>query len=450
MKRWKMAVGRRLWIAGMALVLLPGLAVFAARRGNRSGAEVAQETKTGGKKAPAGEALRLNSLGVAYMNQQKSAEAQKYFEQALAADPEFAAARMNLGISLLAQQKIEPARAALEAAAEKLPENPYAWYNLGLAYKDAGDNAKAIAAFQHVQKIAPDEPDAFYFEGFLYSQMQQYDQAIPAFEKALKIAPYHASAQFGLARAYQRKGDTDAAREGMQRFQKISSQHLGTPFGAGYGDQGKFSLAEFVPGSGRSVPAEIAVRYEVQPLQKLVNATEKDTGTGSSGACFLDFDGDGKADLFLVGAGAGKSRLLRNVGGGRFEDVTEKAGLSGVGAGNGCAAGDFDNDGRTDLAVCEADGVRLFHNEGNGKFTDVTGKVGIRREAGCVALTFVDYDHDGDLDLYVTSGGHEAGAKPAHNMMWRNNGNSTFTDVSEETGLGVAGNNGGRDQHGLQ
>ena len=443
MKRWKMAVGRRLWIAGMALVFLPGLAAIAARRGNRSGAEVAQETKTGEKKAPAGEALRLNSLGVAYMNQQKSAEAQKYFEQALGADPEFAAARMNLGISLLAQQKIEPARAALEAAAEKLPENPYAWYNLGLAYKDAGDNAKAIAAFLHVQKIAPDEPDAFYFEGFLYSQMQQYDQAIPAFEKALKIAPYHASAQFGLARAYQRKGDIDAAREGMKRFQKITSEHLGTPFGAGYGDQGKFSLAEFVPGSGRSVPAEISVRYEVQPLQKLVNATEKDTGTGSSGACFLDFDGDGKADLFLVGAGGGKSRLLRNVGGGRFEDVTAKAGLGGVRAGFGCAAGDFDNDGRTDLAVCEADGVRLFHNEGNGKFADVTEKVGIRREAGCVALTFVDYDHDGDLDLYVTLDGHEAGAKPTHNVMWRNNGNSTFTDVSEETGLGVQGTNGG-------
>jgi len=198
------------------------------------------------KKAPAGDALRLNTLGVAYLNQQKSAEAQKYFEQSLAADPDFAVAKMNLGIALLAQQKMEQARVALEEAASKLPDDPYAWYNLGLVYKDAGEPAKAIAAFQHVEKIAPEEPDAFYFEGYLNSQLQQYEQAIPAFQKALKLAPYHASAQFGLARAYQRKGDTEAAREGMKRFQKLTAEHLGIPLGAGYGDQGKFSLAEFL------------------------------------------------------------------------------------------------------------------------------------------------------------------------------------------------------------
>ena len=152
------------------------------------------------------------------MNQGKSGDAQKSFEQALAADPNFAQARMNLGISLLGQQKLEQARAALEAASNKLPDDPYAWYNLGLAYKDLALPEKAIATFQHVEKIAPDEPDAFYFEGFLLSQLQKYDEAIAAFKKALEIAPYHASAQFGLARAYQRKGDTEAAREGMKKF----------------------------------------------------------------------------------------------------------------------------------------------------------------------------------------------------------------------------------------
>src|SRR5262249_243577 len=249
--------------------------------------------------------------------------------QALAADPEFAAAKMNLGISLLAQQKIEQAKAALEEASAKLPDNPYAWYNLGLAYKDAGDPPKAISAFQHVEQIAPEEPDAFYFEGYLYSQLQQYDQAIAAFQKALKLAQYHASAQFGLARALQRKGDTETAREGMKRFQKITSEHLGTPFGAGYGDQGKFSLAEFVAGGGTSAAKAITVRYEVQPLSKLVSTVTKSAehADGSNGACFLDYNGDGKPDLFLVGAGERKSRLLRNLGGGRFEDATQEAGL---------------------------------------------------------------------------------------------------------------------------
>src|SRR5262249_36104572 len=152
--------------------------------------------------------------------------------------------------------------------------------------------------------------------------------------------------------------------------------------------------------SGTGVPKAIAVRYEVQPLNKLVSGAEH--AGGSNGACFLDFDGDGEPDLFLVGAEGGKSRLLHNLGGGRFADVTEKAGLGSVAGGFGCAAGDFDNDGRIDLAVCESGGVRLFHNEGGGKFADVTGKVGIRHEKGCVGATFVDYDHDGDLDLYLT------------------------------------------------
>ncbi len=383
-------------------------------------------------------ALRLNTLGVAYMNQGKSADAQKYFEQALAVEPEFAQARLNLGIALLAQQKLDHARASLEGATSQLPKDPFAWYNLGLAYKDSAEPEKAVAAFQHVEKIAPDEPDAYYFEGFLLSQLQKYDTAIAAFQKALAIAPYHASAQFGLARAYQRKGDSQAAREGMKHFQKLTSEHLGAPFGAGYGDQGKYSLAEFVHGEGSTAPAEIPVRYTPAPLGDLAGAAMSERSmSGSNGVCVFDYDGDGKPDLFFVAAGEGKSHLLRNQGSGKFEDATAKAGLAGVGAGFGCATGDFDSDGSADLAVCEVDGMRLFRNEGGGKFADVTDKVGIRREKGCVSVTFVDYDHDGDLDLYLTMSAEASGGEKRKNKLWRNNGNSTFTDVSEESGLGM-------------
>ena len=147
------------------------------------------------------EAYRLNTLGVATMNQQRPADAQKFFEQALAADPGFEVARVNLGISLLAQQKLEAARTALAAAAEKLPQDPYAAYNLGLVYKDLGDSEKGIAAFTHAAQIT-NEADPWYFVGYLNSQIQHYDQAIVAFQKALEIFPFHASAEFGIARAY--------------------------------------------------------------------------------------------------------------------------------------------------------------------------------------------------------------------------------------------------------
>jgi tetratricopeptide (TPR) repeat protein len=412
-----------------------------------SSAPSAQEKTAGEKKSRSSgsgiaDAYRFNTLGVAYMNQQRPADAQKYFEQALGADAKFAVARLNLGVALLAQQKLELARAALEAAAQQLPKDAYAWYNLGLAYKDLGESEKGIAAFQHVTEIAPNEADAYYFAGFLNSQLQKYDEAIAAFQKGLALNAFHASAEFGLARALQRKGDSAGAREHLARFQKITAEHLGAPFGAGYGDQGRYSLAELPLSSVVDVPAAIPVHFVALPngfISKGTGANRAEIGP-STGACFFDYDGDGKPDLFLVnGTAGGASRLLHNLGDGRFEDKTEEAGLVMAGSGWGCAAGDFDNDGKTDLAVCLGDGVKLFHNKGDGKFEDVTKPAGIHKEKGCVGVTFVDYDHDGDLDLYITTapdaGGPDA---PPHNVIWRNNGNSTFTNVSAETALGFA------------
>ncbi|HKT46139.1 MAG TPA: FG-GAP-like repeat-containing protein [Candidatus Acidoferrales bacterium] len=381
------------------------------------------------------QALRLNTLGVAYLNQQRPVDAQKYFERSLEADPQFAIARLNLGISLLAQQKPEDARTALLEATRLLPTDPYAWYNLGLTYKDLGDPEKGIAAFQHAAEAAPNEPDPYYFLGYLYSQQQKYPESIAAFQKALAIAPYHASAQFGLARALQRSGDAAAAREHLAQFQKITTEHLGTPFGAGYGDQGKFSLAELVSGPATEAPAPIPVRFTAKTLAATLKSSSARIAA-STGACFFDYDGDGRPDLFLVGAKANdRAHLLHNLGNGSFADVTESAGLVLPGPGFGCAAGDFDNDGHADLAVCLSDGAHLLRNGGDGKFADVTQSVGIRREKGCVGLAFVDYDHDGDLDLYVTMSPEAGGL--AHNVLWRNNGNSTFTDISAETALGI-------------
>src|SRR6266699_683818 len=377
-------------IAGSLLICCAAILV----RSSALSAQVktAATKKSGSPGGGSTDAYRFNTLGVAYMNQQRPADAQKYFEQALEADPKFAVARLNLGVSLLAQQKLEPARAALEAAAQQLPKDAYAWYNLGLAYKDLGEAQKGIAAFQHVTEIAPNEADAYYFAGYLNAQQQKYDEAIEAFQKGLALNAFHASSEFGLARALQRKGDAAGAREHLARFQKITTEHLGAPFGAGYGDQGRYSLAELPLNSVVNVPAAIPVRFAAEAnvfVSKSAGGSRVEIGP-SAGACFFDYDGDGKPDLFLVsGAADGASHLLRNLGDGRFDDVTKA--------------------------------------------------VGIRRDKGCVGMTFVDYDHDGDLDLYITTA-PDSGAPgaPPHNVLWRNNGNSTFTDVSAETALGFA------------
>lgn len=414
-------------LAGLAVVWVCGVGVRlrAENRGRVASAGQAPKAADGDA------AAKLNSVGVAYMGQQRFAEAQKQFEAALAADKNYALAKLNLGVALHAQQKSEASRAALVEATEKRPNDSYGWYNLGLVLKDIGESEKAIEAFEHVTKIVPNEPDAYYFIGYLNAQLQNFDAAIAAYQKAIDLYELHASAQFGIARAYQRKGDADAAKSHLQRFQKITASKVGTPFGAGYGDQGKFSTAEYAVNALPTAPAAIPVKYSAQAL----TASGAASAIGpSTGACVFDFDGDGKPDLFLVSAvDGGTSRLLKNLGDGNFADLTEASGLKIAGSGLGCAAGDFDNDGKTDLAVCFADGVRLFHNEGSGKFADVTQTAGIKREKGCVGLTFVDYDHDGDLDLYVTNDPGSSGG----NKLWRNNSNATFTDVSGETRLGA-------------
>ncbi len=94
--------------------------------------------------------------------------------------------------------------------------------------------------------------------------------------------------------------------------------------------------------------------------------------------------------------------LYHNLGNGKFEDVTKKAGLDPSIHAIGCTAGDYDNDGATDLAVSLNGRVLLLHNEKNGTFKDVTDAAGIKSAGFNFGLTFIDYDHDGDLDLYVT------------------------------------------------
>ena len=191
------------------------------------------------------------------------------------------------------------------------------------------------------------------------------------------------------------------------------------------------------------------------------------------GVAMFDYDNDGWLDLFFVngaeikdpmplGASPDKSdprfwnRLYRNNRDGTFTDVTETAGLQGRMYGMGVATGDYDNDGNVDLLVTNLGGNILYHNNGDGTFTDVTARAGVGGSGWCTGACFVDYDRDGRLDLIVTRyvewnfssnvfcGEHKPGYRAYCHpdqfnaisyLVFHNNGDGTFTDVSKRCGI---------------
>src|SRR6516225_1684175 len=316
------------------------------------------------------EAAKLNNLGVAMMNQQLMEKAVVKFDAAYKLDPALAVAELNKGIALLNQQKLPEAEAALRQAAAKDPDNPRVWYNLGLVHRGEGKTDEAIDDFQKVLKIDPNDPDAYYFLGTFYSQKQDYPKAIDAFQQALKLNPLHASAEFGIGRALQRSGKTDEAREHLKRFEYLTHNKISAPITLTYGEQGKYSVAQDVITNEPSVGPMIPVKFVPEELGAGNN--------GTGGICIIDVDGDGKLDIVSMGEGDSATRVFRNLGEGKFkEEPASRFGLRLKGKGISCAVGDYDNDGKNDLAVALSDRVLLFHNDGRGKFTDVTAKVGI-------------------------------------------------------------------------
>jgi tetratricopeptide (TPR) repeat protein len=397
------------------------------------------------------EAARLNNLGVAYMNQQLFEKALKSFEAAAAADPALDVTNVNRGVALLNLQRVEEAKALLEKAVKSNPKDAHAWYNLGLYYKNSADAIAAVDAFRRVTEIDPNDADTWYFFGSTYAQLKQFPEAITAFEQALKLDPHHASAQFGLARAYQQSGQADPAHEAMRKFQHITQNKLGSPVSLAYGEQGKYSRAEDSPMAVQKVRAAIPVRFvdvtRESGITMIANADSNgpDKNFQSSlgpGACFLDYDNDGRIDLLLNDGGPGGGLVLLHNLGGKFEDVTRSAGLNPAMHALGCTTGDYDNDGFADIALTVQGRVLLLHNEKNGTFKDVTASAGIKSRRADVGVTFIDYDHDGDLDLYVTAMSEVpndvTSSRPVSflpSSMFRNNGDGTFTEVTDSLGL---------------
>jgi len=188
-----------------------------------------------------------------------------------------------------------------------------------------------------------------------------------------------------------------------------------------------------------------------------------------AGCAFLDYDNDGWMDIYLVNSGKCdiftptkplRNALYRNNRDGTFTDVTEKAGVVGGGYGMGIAVGDYNGDGFPDLYVSQYGRSILYRNNGDGTFTDVTEKAGVAAPGWASSAVWFDYDNDGKLDLFVCrfvdfdkTKHHNCGApgipalkglneycypriySPMPSWLFHNNGDGTFTDVSQKMGI---------------
>jgi hypothetical protein len=263
-------------------------------------------------------------------------------------------------------------------------------------------------------------------------------------EDVLKLVePAQAQQQIGARPSYDAK---------PKAAPKTTSPVTGTPLG--------FSFVDVAQSSGLHAKTIYGDEHRNRFLLE----------TTGCGVAFYDFDHDDWLDLFLVngtrlgGFPKGQepiSRLFRNNRDGTFTDITAKSGMTRSGWGQGCCVGDYDNDGFDDLFVSYYGQNILYRNHGDGTFTDVTVKAGLaqpktRWNSGCA---FLDYDKDGHLDLFVANyidfdiktaplpeaagcayKGMQVACGPpgldgGKNILYHNNGNGTFTDVSEKSGM---------------
>jgi len=416
------------------------------------------------------EMLYRNNRGVAFLDQYKFKEAAQEFSEILSANPEVTPVMVNLGIAYFYDQKYEEASTILLKVLDVAPNEIRSNYVLGLIYRNQDEVDKAVNAFLNVNRQDSLDPSTNYYLGRLFMRQRDYETAVSYFRKVIELESYNASAHYNLATALSRSGKRVEGQAEMQEFKRLQDLFGSTTVGLQYLEQGKYAIAigKIPEGylEGYSPPENAPIKVEFAEVAEMSGINFVHGGPGKadirvksvtdlegrlapymgSGIAFVDYDQDSRLDLYMANAAAkgAKGALYRNRGDGTFEETTASSGMEFSGKTMQAIWGDYDNDGFPDPYLINYGPNILYRNEGDGTFKDVTAETGVGDSAWGLGGAYVDYDHDGDLDIFVANfmqvkkpqvsqGIFPEDFGGAGNVLYRNNGNGTFTDVSEES-----------------
>ncbi len=343
----------------------------------------------------------LRNLGKAmYENPGTQTQAVDVLRQAAELNPNSAQDRLNYGLSMLRAGQADEGIVEIERARELNPNLPHTYFNLGIEFKKRNEVERAVRELEHMARLVPDEPKTHYNLGVLYKLQDDLDRAVASFEHTIKLGPNLAAPHFQLYNTL-RRTDRERAREHLDRFREIKE----LTEGAAVGEDVNWSFYSEL----HDPPAPAPPAREAKEIRFQAAGDGAELGAAPRGMLLLPADAENPPHVV---AWSEQGLLLDALGN---EPVTVSiAGL------RQAAAGDMNNDGRSDLCLAGSAGASLLTETEHD--SPAFGQPQTLAAGDFNACLWVDYDHDYDLDLLAVG---------SDQVLLRNNGDGTFADVSD-------------------
>ena len=396
-------------------------------------------------------------LGEALMHQKKFYQSYLEFKRAVEIDPGHIESRVSLGEVLMnpatPTMNLQESKRQFQKALELNPGSTRIRFFLAVAELNLGEFEEAAKKFKALTQEYTRYLDYHYLLGVTHLRAGEYEDAISSLKRVVDIEPLHMEAKWNLRLAYAQQGGypndlhqkykIELSRQGIVES-PVKFTDIAPESGTMKVDRGRGSAWGDYDNDG-DLDIFAVGNYDGLALYRnngngtfddVTQQSGVDDPNGGWAALFADYDNDGDLDIYVTKDGwngNGRNTLYRNNGDGRFDDVTEQAGVGDTRSSFCAAFGDYDNDGFLDIYIANGivgDGSpnALYRNNGDGTFKDVSAQAGVNHKGKAIGTAFGDYDNDGDLDIYVVNSGQE-------DVLYRNNGDGTYLDVTELAGV---------------